>query len=617
MSKITFDENNTLFALDIGTRTVIGLVVSVNEGNIKILAQTMVEHQSRSMLDGQIHDIPQVAEAVQRVKADLEKQVKFKLKKVALAAAGRSLKTSRYRVDQELVEDIEIDLVMINTLELLGVQGAQEQLEKEVKQEQEKYYCVGHSVLGYYLNDYGIANLEGHRGKKIGADILATFLPSSVVTSLYAVLARVNLEPLYLTLEPIAASEVIIPKQLRLLNLALVDVGAGTSDIAISQNGSITAYGMVPMAGDEITEVLVESLMVDFMTAEQIKRRLSKGKEIHYQDILGIEYTTTCEEIKEIIEPVVEKLAGELSRNILELNKGIPPKSVMCVGGGAQVPFLIEKIASKLNLVKQRVVIRNRSNITALVDLKKKEIAGPEGVTVVGIAASAIKKLDQKFITVHVNGQPFTLFNTRQLTVLQALGLLNFNPRDLLAKDGKDLQFSINGKTKNIYGEFGKPAVITLNGQPANLQTEVRDNDVILVEKAVHGRDAVITIGALLEEYEGVIGVKLNGEPVAPQQVISQGDRVEIEFAPEEKTTNLELVPENVPIKDEKNSIKVTVNGQCIEMKGKNEYILIDIFNYYEIDRTKSSGLVEITRNGQGAEYTEVLQNGDIIEIRC
>lgn len=619
MAKITFDENNALFALDIGTRTVIGIVVSMAEGHMKVLAQAMVEHQSRAMLDGQIHDIPRVAEAVQKVKAELKKKLKAPLQKVAIAAAGRSLKTRRCRVDQELIEDLEIDAMMIHTLELMGVQRAQELLEQETRQggEGEKFFCVGHSVVGYYLNDYPITNLEGHRGKKIGAEVLATFLPASVVNSLYTVLARVGLEPLYLTLEPIAASEVIIPEQLRLLNLALVDVGAGTSDIAISRDGTITAYGMVPTAGDEITELVMETLMVDFMTAEQIKRSLWQGQDIRYQDVLGTEVTVACEEVMQMIEPAVENLASEIVRHILDLNGQTPPKSVMCVGGGSQVPSLVDRIAEKLGLIQQRVVIRNRSNISNLVDVKKKDLAGPEGVTVVGIAAVAARKQGQNFITVTVNGQPFTLFNTRQLTVLQALGLLEFNPRELLGRNGKDLRFTLNGKPKTVYGELAKPAVITVNGHPANLKTVINDKDIILVEKAVPGKDAVARVADIL----GNLPVNaqscclLNGQPAGPEQLISPGDVLEVTLTP---TPAEKPSPQPGPAASalQGKPIQVTVNGQAILMEGKSEYILIDVFNYYEPDITQSSGMVEIKRNGNAAEYTETLQDGDVIEIR-
>src|SRR3712207_9562521 len=101
--------------------------------------------------------------------------------------------------------------------------------------------------------------------------------------------------------------EAAVPKKLRLLNIALVDVGAGTSDIAISSNDSISAYGMVPMAGDEVTEAIVQNFLVDFNTAEKIKIATSKGENIEFVDVLGIENEATVEDVKRSEERRVGK----------------------------------------------------------------------------------------------------------------------------------------------------------------------------------------------------------------------------------------------------------------------------------------------------------------------
>lgn len=88
-----------------------------------------------------------------------------------------------------------------------------------------KYFCVGYTVVKYFLNNYEITNLEGHKGTKIAADVLATFLPEEVVDSLYAAVEQAGLYVTNLTLEPIAAMTVAIPEQYRLLNIALIDIG--------------------------------------------------------------------------------------------------------------------------------------------------------------------------------------------------------------------------------------------------------------------------------------------------------------------------------------------------------------------------------------------------------
>ena len=110
---------------------------------------------------------------------------------------------------------------------------------------------------------YTIGNLEGHKSKTFGAYLIATFLPEDVVNGLYKAVGVAGLEVVNLTLEPIAAIQVAIPEMYRMLNIALVDVGAGTSDISVTRDGSIIAYGMIPIAGDSLTEVVAKHCLVD------------------------------------------------------------------------------------------------------------------------------------------------------------------------------------------------------------------------------------------------------------------------------------------------------------------------------------------------------------------
>ena len=95
----------------------------------------------------------------------------------------------------------------------------------------------------------------------------------------------------------------------RLLNIALVDIGAGTSDISVTRDGSIIAYGMIPLAGDEITELIVQSYLVDFNTAEQIKLSSGMEDQVTYKDIMMIEHTIPSKDVWKLTEPVVDKLS--------------------------------------------------------------------------------------------------------------------------------------------------------------------------------------------------------------------------------------------------------------------------------------------------------------------
>ncbi|MFZ5634787.1 MAG: cell division protein FtsA [Bacillota bacterium] len=670
LARRQFNGENTIFALDIGTRTVIGIVVGVEGARFKILAQSMTEHESRAVFDGQIHDIFMVTQAVKRVKNDLEEKLGFKLKKVAIAAAGRSLRTRFAHMEQEIGDDIEIDQLICRGLEIDAVKEAHRQLREETGDGgEEEFYCVGYTVVNYYLNGYTITSLIGHSGKRIGVDVLATFLPNSVVNSLYAVLGRVNLESISLTLEPIAASSAIIPDSYRLLNLALVDIGAGTSDIAITRDGSIVAYGMVPVAGDEITEALAQGCLADFNTAETIKREIVKGGDITFHDIMGIQRTIGCAEALEILDPVLESLSTGITEEILKLNGDKSVKSVFCVGGGGQVPTLTDKIAQKLGLAPDRVGLRGRKFIPDL-QADEQEISGPEGVTVVGIAKVALESVGHNFIVLNINGKDYRLFHSRELTVFDALGLIEYNLGDLVGKNGKDLRFVLNGERKVIYGGLCKPAEVFINGEPASLKAELNDGDRVVIERAVKGQDARAYINDFTGDYPVVtlqIGGReesikplcfINGKPASPDREITDGDRVEIraiknimqlaefkgldldchdvfvngkkasgeytlaggdsvEFCvkevPEPADGNLMGVGDPGPLK----KIEVTVNGEKVVLDHKSDYIFVDIFKNIDIDLTRpaSGGTVKLKLNGRNARYTDPINDGDVIEV--
>ena len=324
------------------------------------------------MIDGQIHDIAEVAQVAKEMKERLEKKLGFNLTKVAVAAAGRVLKTCEVKVEIECDATKEIDRELISSLEVEGIQKAQISLDSEMTgEEKSQFYCVGYSVINYYLNGYVISELAGHKGKKVGADILATFLPHVVVDSMYTVMSRVGLEIINLTLEPIAAINVTIPKDLRLLNLALVDIGAGTSDIAITKNGSVVAYGMAPIAGDEITEKIAQHYLVDFNTAEKIKISLSeKTEKITFTDILNTKRNISVSEVMEVIKPSIEFLAKTISEKILEYNHKAP-NAVFLIGGGVRFPgltgpYLLMELSEDRVVSREEVISGIKSSLRGL-----------------------------------------------------------------------------------------------------------------------------------------------------------------------------------------------------------------------------------------------------------
>ena len=502
-----------VFGLDIGTRNVVGTVgYRTEDEKFTVVAQYIKEHETRAMLDGQIHDIARVGRTVNAVKAELERQIETPLSEVCIAAAGRVLKTVTTHVELEYPEETVVQGEDIHTLKLLGVDKAQEEL-KQKNDTKYKFYCVGYSVVKYYLNDEVFISLEGHKADFIGCDIIVTFLPEDVVDGLYSAVGQAGLTVGNMTLEPIAAINVAIPENFRMLNIALVDVGAGTSDISITKDGSIIAYGMIPHAGDELTEVIVQHYLVDFKTAESMKRQSTEADEITYEDIMSIPHTIPSEELWEVVAPTVDKIAKEISEKIRHLNGDKSVSACFVVGGGGKIHGFTECLATHLDIVKERVALRGEEVLKEVhfeqADIKK----DPLLVTPIGICMNYYEQRNN-FIMVRFNGELLKLYDNNRLTVVDAALAADFPNEQIFPKRGRAINFTVNGSARIARGEAGESAIVTINGRPASINTPLEPNCDIMIEPSTSGADAVYTIADLEEYNTDTVGFVVNGKMI-------------------------------------------------------------------------------------------------------
>ena len=519
---------NNVFGLDIGTRNVVGTVgYQTDDKEFVVTAQYVREHETRAMLDGQIHDIGRVAKTIKEVKDELEKQTGQPLEEVCIAAAGRVLKTVTTHVEYEYAQESVVTGEDVHTLDLLGIEKAQEAL-KEVNDTSYKFYCVGYSTVKFFLNDDVFISLEGHKANKIGEDIIVTFLPEDVVDGLYAAVGQAGLSVANMTLEPIAAINVAIPENYRMLNIALVDVGAGTSDISITRDGSIIAYGMIPHAGDEMTEVIVQHFLVDFNMAESIKLQSTTSDTVTYKDIMSIEHTIPAQDVWDVAAPVVDNIAQEVSAKIRELNGDKTVSACFVVGGGGKIHGFTEKLAEDLDLPEERVALRGEEVLGDVTfeqeDIKK----DPLLVTPIGIC---LNYYDQRnnFIMVRFNGERIKLYDNNRLTIVDAALQAGFPNDELFPKRGTPINFTVNGVARLVRGEAGEGAVVTMNGKPASINTPLEPNSEIVIEPSTAGEAAVYKISQLDEYNHSVITFIINGRKVSCPRFVQVNGRLEPE----------------------------------------------------------------------------------------
>ncbi len=528
-----------VFGLDIGTRSIVGTVGYRTGGKFHVVTQSVREHQTRAMLDGQIHDIYKVGGTIKEVKAELEERIGRPLKDVCIAAAGRVLQTVTLRVDQDLESEREVTGEDIYGLDSLGVERAYAEFLENNHMDM-KFYCVGYSVVRYYMNGYTIGNLEGHKAKTIGADLIATFLPEDVVDGLYKAVGVAGLDVVNLTLEPIAAIQVAIPEMYRMLNIALVDVGAGTSDISVTRDGSIIAYGMIPIAGDSLTEVVAKHCLVDFATAEQIKRETGVKDVIEYKDIMGLTQTITTEEVERVAADVIDNMTSQVAEKIKELNGNKSVSAVFVVGGGGKLPGYTEALAKKLDIQSERVAVRGGEVMQDITFLEEDARRDSLMVTPIGICLSFYEQ-SNNFIFVYFNEQRVKIYDNSKAAVVDAAMQAEFASDGLFPKRGRELNFTVNGKPRIVRGEPGEAAQITVNGNEADIYTLIHPNDQIRVIESTAGEPAQMTLGQL-PEFGSKMWVEVNEKKVDLPKFASVNGELQSEYYEIQENDEVEIL---------------------------------------------------------------------------
>ena len=593
------DNSQVIFALDIGTRKVMGIVAQKTSEGLEILASMTIEHTSRPMLDGQIQNIEEVAKTVLQIKNSLEAQLGLKLSSAGVAVAGRDLITHRSKARRDFELEEEITQEIVKELELEAVDN----ILSDPQKNSASFYCAGYSPVYYELDGAKISHPIGHRGKEVSCEIIVTLLNRAVLDSMFSVLKLTGLEPINLTLEPIAAINAIVPPELRHLNIALVDIGAGTSDLAITQEGFIYAYGMVPMAGDEITEGISQALLTDFLTAENIKRSVNIKDTIAYEDIWGRKQEIASQEVKDRASASIKKLAQVIAENLLYLCAQ-KPEAVIVVGGGSLTFNLIPELAASFGLPIERVGSRLPQAIKSLKNLPP-QLNSPEAVTPLGIALMTAQSQGLNFIEIEVNRTKFRLLDFKQKkNILGALTVSGaINNKRLYPKPGPAISCYVDGELRFVKGSLGQPAKIILNGQEiTSLSEKINPGDKIEFQEAINGESGASTLMDMLNLKPGEITFnQQTGSYFPPVTVNSQ------------KASLGQAVTERADIHILKLKVKDILASHAIDTQTLSErQILVNINGHPKV-LTQSN--FSLTLNARPCALDGEVKTGDAIEF--
>jgi hypothetical protein len=208
------------------------------------------------------------------------------------------------------------------------------------------------------------------------------------------------------------------------------------------------------------------------------------------------------------LTPALEDLGQKVAGAILRHN-GSAPQAVFCVGGGSLLPGLPSVIAGYLGLDQAKVTVKGKE-MTGFLPGLYRQYRGPELVTPLGIAYTALQREALRFRRVTVNGQNVDVMDLARGTVADALLASGATSRELVGRIGAGICVEVNGQLLSFPGERGEPAVIAVNGLSAALDTKISQGDVITWQPGKDGAPPRVSVSDLLSRLTP-FSVRVNG----------------------------------------------------------------------------------------------------------
>lgn len=386
------DENRIAVGLDIGTTKIVAMVGRTNEhGKLEILAYG--KSRSLGVHRGVVTNIVQTRESIQSALELAEQQSEIKIDDVTVGIAGqhiRSLQHSDYitrSAPDEVINDEDIDSLIKNVHKLVMLPG--EEIIHVLPQE---FKIDGHSETQEPRGMYG-GRLEANFHIVVGQ--------VSSIKNIFRCVKDAGLKVSEITLEPLASAEAVLSQEEKEAGVVLVDIGGGTTDVAIFKDGIIRHTAVIPFGGNVITEDIKEGCSIIEKQAELLKIKFGsawpgENKENEIVSIPGLRgrepKEISLKNLSRIIHARVVEIIEQVYSEIKSYGYNEPSKKliagIVLTGGGAQLKH-IKQLVEYVTGMDTRIGYPNEhlAHQTDPVD----ELSSPLYATAVGLVLKGLQ----------------------------------------------------------------------------------------------------------------------------------------------------------------------------------------------------------------------------------
>lgn len=320
-------------ALDVGTEFAKALVFEIDDGRGIVRGVGRKRQGLAHMQSGTVTDIPAVVDNCSVALAEAEEMAGIRPTQVVIGIAGELVKgftTSRSQERKRPEQPIgEAELLrLIDTVQRDALAEAERAITWETGLPQVDVRLVHAAVVGASIDGYPVTNPIGFQGRHVRISIFNAFAPLVHLGALESVASQLDLELLTIVAEPYAVARVLGIDQVRQAGGLFVDVGGGTTDVALVRGGGIEGTRMFALGGRAFTKSIADRLDLPFPRAEQLKVDYARGLPIPEREAIAAIVAEDVEVWAAGVELVLEELSG---------GDLLPGRIYLC-GGGSHLP---------------------------------------------------------------------------------------------------------------------------------------------------------------------------------------------------------------------------------------------------------------------------------------
>lgn len=337
-------EGEYVVGLDIGTEFVKALIAQQKDDTLEIVGVGRARQDVSDMHSGAIADISGVVRNCEEALSEAEDQAGLQAKRVVIGIAGELVKgvtnTIRYRRPQpdRPLDVAEMEFIIEKVQE--RAQGkAQKQIALETGNEEVEVKLVNSALVSIHIDGYKVSNPIGFQGRDVAVQIYTAFAPMVHIGALERVADELALELVAVAAEPFAVSRSVLGNDASSnFTAILADVGGGTTDIAVVNDGGVEGTKMFGIGGRSFTRTIASEMDLSYSDAEKLKVNIDSPQI----------KASVAKEANEAIDKTLEVwLAGvELALSEFDSVDHLPNRILLC-GGGASLTKLVDALSER------------------------------------------------------------------------------------------------------------------------------------------------------------------------------------------------------------------------------------------------------------------------------